>query len=300
MRTSAITRFAKNDRTFSGRRLAALAATVVLAGGVQILATDTAWACSGPYQANNPTISKEAQARHHNGTPVSGFIDPDTAASLQVGGSAEIGVEFANFTGADYEDAAPSLTLRDGSGANLHLKDVTVEAMHNGAWVKLGTDDGCGGEAVRVDTSSLLQPLKDGRASRMMFRVSLAAGAPKDLTSLSITTSAWAEVSGTGKSATRSVKVVHPKTAEAKPTSAAKPAPAKPAKPAADKTEAAPAADKTEAAPATPATTAPEGTPELAHTGASENNTFLAVSAAALLALGAGVLIAVRRLRPQG
>ncbi|MFE4520498.1 hypothetical protein ACFRMQ_40865 [Kitasatospora sp. NPDC056783] len=37
----------------------------------------------------------------------------------------------------------------------------------------------------------------------------------------------------------------------------------------------------------------------MAHTGASSTNTFLGLTSAALLALGAGVLIAVRRLRHQ-
>ncbi|MFJ7247429.1 hypothetical protein ACIQWA_22700 [Kitasatospora sp. NPDC098652] len=45
MRTSVINRFAKNDRAFSGRRrIAVLAATTVLAGGVQFIAADTGWA----------------------------------------------------------------------------------------------------------------------------------------------------------------------------------------------------------------------------------------------------------------
>ncbi|MGW2249412.1 LAETG motif-containing sortase-dependent surface protein [Kitasatospora sp. NPDC001660] len=330
MRTSVIARFAKNTRSLSTRRrIATVAATVVLAGGIQALATDSAWACPGPYEANNPTISKEARERHHSGTPVAGFIAP-TPASLTAGSSAELGVEFANFTGADYDDAAPSLTLLSPSGvANRPLlKYLTVEGKRDGAWTQLTIDDGCLGEAIRVDTSPLLQHLANGRASRAMFRVSLAADAPKELTSLSITTSAWAEVSGTGKSESTTVKVLHgpaeptatttakpsapaKPTATAKPSAPAKPAPAKPAKPAADETRtaalAAPATPTAEPsgspapkpASTAPATTAPAGTPELAQTGSSETNGFLAASAAALLALGAGVLIAVRRLRHQ-
>ncbi|MEE1788150.1 LAETG motif-containing sortase-dependent surface protein [Streptomyces sp. SP17BM10] len=321
MRTSVITRFAKNTRSLSTRRgLAAVATTVVLAGGVQILATDTAWACAGPYQANNPTISEEAQARHHDGAPVAGFVAP-APASLTAGSSAELGVEFGNFTGADYDEAAPSLTLLSPSGvANRPLlKYLTVEAMHDGSWKQLTIDNGCLGEAIRVDTSPLLQHLANGRASRVTFRVSLAADAPKELASLSITTSAWAEVSGTGKSASTTVKIRHTPaepaaTPTAEPTRSGKPAPGKTAKPAKPAHEAQSAADETKAAtqalkspepkatsaaPSAPATTAPAGTPELAQTGSSSANTFLAGSAAALLALGAGVLIAVRRLRPR-
>ncbi|MQS13234.1 LPXTG cell wall anchor domain-containing protein [Streptomyces kaniharaensis] len=319
MRTSVITRFAKNDRALSGRRrIATLAATVVLAGGIQMLATDSAWAaCPGPYEANNPTVSQEARQRHHDGTPVADFIAP-VPASLTVGSSVELGVEFGNFTGADYDDAAPSLTLFSPSGVAHRplLQYLTVEAMHDGAWTQLAIDPGCLGEAIRVDTSPLLQHLANGRASRAMFRISLAADTPEALKSLSITTSAWAEVGGTGKSRSRTVKVLHTATeptatATPKPTAPAtkKPAPAKaspaaPAKPAADKTAAAPAAEAPkspapQATSAAPATTAPAGTPELAQTGSSSTNGFLAASAAALLALGAGVLIAVRRLRTQ-
>ncbi|MFJ9697186.1 LPXTG cell wall anchor domain-containing protein [Kitasatospora sp. NPDC101183] len=286
MRTSVINRFAKNVRPVSVRRgLAAVATTVVLAGGVQVLAAGEASACAGPYKANNPTVSQEARERHHNGDPVSAFLPPFT--SMTTGSATELGVEFVNFTGAAYDLASPSLTLK---GNHLRVQDVTVEVMISGAWTKLGVDEGCGGEAVRVDTSPLMQHLDNGRASREMFRITLAANAPKGLTSVSLSTSASGEGS-TGHSAvqTRTFKVVHPGDGSTAP-----------AKPAPTKKPAAPAAEKTTAAPtAAPATTAPAGTPELAQTGAAENNTFLAVSSAVLLALGAGVLIAVRRLRPQ-
>ncbi|MFJ7912235.1 hypothetical protein [Kitasatospora sp. NPDC096204] len=297
MSLSVIARFAKNDRALSGRRrIAVLAATTVLAGGVQFLATDTAWACDGPYSANNPVVSEAAMARHHSGAPVSAFIAP-VATSLTAGAKTEFGVEFANFTGAAFDGVAPGLTLKEAGGGN-HLlpKDVTVEVMRGGAWTKLGTDNGCAGEVVRVDTSPLLQPLADGHAGRALFRITLAAGAPKDLTSLTLTTNAWSGEATTGKSVSTTVKVVHPgakPTQTAKPTTPAKPAPAT----AAPTTAVEPAADR--AKDAAPAATAPAGTPELAQTGSSATNTFLALSSALFLTLGAGVLIAVRRLRHQ-
>lgn len=294
MRTSVINRFAKNVRSSSVRRgLAAVATTVVLAGGVQVLTAGSAWACEGPYKANNPTVSAEARGRHHDGDPVAAFISP-FASTMTTGSSAEIGVEMVNFTGADFDLATPALTLK---GSHLRAQDVTVEVMRANGWTKLGVDGGCGGEAVRVDTSSMLQHLSNGHASRAMFRITLAAGAPDGLTSMSVSTAAWGEVStGHPDTETRTIKVVHPgsgATTPAKPKAtkkAAEPAVAKAAAPAA-----APAAIPS----AAPATTAPAGTPELAQTGASENNTFLAASSAVLLALGAGVLVAVRRLRPQ-
>ncbi|MFF3110661.1 LPXTG cell wall anchor domain-containing protein [Kitasatospora sp. NPDC057904] len=314
MRTSVITHFAKNTRSLSTRRtLATLATTAVLAGGIQILTTDTAWACSGPYQGPGTTISADARARHHANPLDADIIEPNPT-SLTAGSSIEFGVKLLNLSGADYDNAAFGLTLKDDSGANrLRTGDATIEAMINGTWTKLGIDDGCGGEAVRVDTGSLGQHLADGRTARVMFRLHLAASAPKDLTMLSVTASPWAEAGPASKPVGVGIRVLHAN-GEAKPagkpTVTAKPsAPAKPApgKPAADETKtAAPAAPAAEApkspvvAPTSaPATTAPDGATELAHTGSSSTNGFLALSAAALLALGAGVLIAVRRLRPQ-
>ncbi|WP_344342298.1 hypothetical protein [Kitasatospora putterlickiae] len=98
------------------------------------------------------------------------------------------------------------------------------------------------------------------------------------------------------------------KPAAPKPTATAT-APAKPANPVSDKTAAAPAAPATpESKPTTPAakptaapvTAAPAGTPELAETGAGTPNGLLAGLAAGLAALGAGMVVAVRRLRAQG
>ncbi|MCG6494610.1 LAETG motif-containing sortase-dependent surface protein [Kitasatospora sp. A2-31] len=108
----------------------------------------------------------------------------------------------------------------------------------------------------------------------------------------------------------RTVQVTHPKAAAAaKPTTAAKPAPAQPAAAQPAVAEPAPAqaaGAKAVAAPVIPAApatgapaAAPAGTTELAQTGADTPTGFLAAASAAVLALGAGVMIAVRRLRPQ-
>ena len=145
-----------------------------------------------------------------------------------------------------------------------------------------------------------------------MFRVSLSPDSPKDLSTLTLVTDAVTDRATLEYWGNRTVKVTHPRTAPTtgKPTPAAKPAPAKPA--AAEQTAAKQAAEKTEqpsaesagspapqATPSAPAASAPAGTAELAHTGSSGTDTFLATSAAALLALGAGVLLVVRRLRRQ-
>ncbi|MET8622324.1 LPXTG cell wall anchor domain-containing protein [Kitasatospora sp. NPDC004669] len=304
MHTSVITRFAKNDRAFSGRRrIAALAATAVLAGGVQVLAmSDTAWACGDARYDTPPAVTGGVMQQ----APSGDFRAPFTNTLTADGGWTEYSVEMANFTGGDLPKVTPSFSLSSLSHTALRVKDVRVEVMQNGAWKPLKVNAGCIG--LDADTNSLTQPLSNGRAANFMFRVSLSPNTPQDVTELAVVTDAYANNGNEGHWGNRSVKVLHPKTAEAKPASAAKPAPTKPAKPAA----AVPAADNTPAekpaekapaekpaAAAAPATTAPAGTPELAHTGAAENNTFLAVSSAALLALGGGVLIAVRRLRPR-
>ncbi|MFD5465209.1 hypothetical protein ACFWIQ_20620 [Kitasatospora sp. NPDC127059] len=297
MRTSVITRFAKNDRAFSfsgRRRIALLAATTVLAGGVQLLATDTAWACGDARFGTSPVVDPTTRQPT---VPNADFRDP-LANSISTDGSwTEIGVGMTNFTGTDVAKATPGFGLSAaGRGTPLRAKDVRVEVMRQGAWKPLKLNAGCIG--LDADTASLAQPLTNGRAADFLFRVSLSPDSPKDLNALTLVTDAETDKATLEYWGNRTVKVTHPKTDRQTP--AAEPAPAKPAAPAADKT-AAPAADKT-AAPAAqptaaPATSAPAGTAELAHTGAAETNTFLATSAAALLALGAGVLLTVRRLR---
>ncbi|MFF2141100.1 hypothetical protein [Kitasatospora sp. NPDC058190] len=296
MRTSVITRFAKNDRAFSGRRrIAVLAAATVLAGGVQVIATtDSAWACgdgrfSTPYTVDKPTV------------PSADFRVFDSNSVAADGSWTEFGLSITNFTGADVATTTPSFSLASATqGAPLRTKDLRVEVMQHGSWKSLKLNAGCIG--IDADTKSLAQPLSNGRAANFMFRVSLSPDAPKDLTALNLATDASNDKFTLESWDFRTVKVTHPKTAPAAQKQAPTEKPA-PAKPAAEKPAAAPATEQkpaTEQTPtAAPATTAPAGTPELAHTGASETNTFLALSSAALLALGAGVLIAVRRLRHQ-
>ncbi|MFE2413576.1 LPXTG cell wall anchor domain-containing protein [Kitasatospora sp. NPDC059408] len=313
MRTSVITRFAKNTRSLSTRRtLAALATTAVLAGGIQILTTDTAWACGDENSAaTTATTPADDQAVYqdndfalHGDGAKAAFLSP-VPTTLTLGGpKVEFGIEIANFSKADYNKVSAGLGLFNPHGGTPRPSQVTVEVMDHGHWKRLAMKNGCD-PAIHAAVDSLGEPLAVGHARRYMFRVAVSADAPKDLNELEVYGGAFAP-------ATTHVKVVRPApaakpvpTASAKPSASAKPK-AAPAKPAADETKAAaPAAPAAEApkSPVTsptsaPATTAPAGTPELAQTGSSSNG-FLAGSAAALLALGAGVLIAVRRLRPQ-
>ncbi|WP_316522335.1 LPXTG cell wall anchor domain-containing protein [Kitasatospora brasiliensis] len=353
MRTSVITRFAKNDRSVSGRRrIALLAATTVLAGGMQLLATDTAWAC-GPSDAEAagvtasatapstaptatttgaakapatgtakaaPAAAPKAPAATHQGTYQSGFhMTPDHQTITAGGPKVEIGVSVANFTGAPYQNVSAMLGIYDAGTGYLDPKNITVEVASAGGWkpVKM-VADGCDPSMHTAATAaSTTARLENGRAANFMFRVGVSAKAPKQLTELGFVTLSKATGFPTEMGDHHTFHVAHPSAPApaptGKPTTPAKPAPKPtketqpaPAKPAADTTkDAAPAATPT-APPATaapvaaaPATTAPAGTPELAHTGSSSGNTFLALTAAALLALGAGVLVAVRRLRPQ-
>ncbi|MFF2075174.1 hypothetical protein ACFVXG_10495 [Kitasatospora sp. NPDC058162] len=294
MRTSVINRFTKNDRDFSGRRrIAVLAATTVLAGGVQFIAADPGWACGdrrydGTHTATKPTV------------PYSDFLSFGHDKSVATDGSwTEFGLSVENSTGADVARTAPALGLAAaGPGTPLHTKDVRIEVkQQNGAWKPLKLDAGCIG--IDAETDSLARRLANNRNTDYWFRISLAPTVSKDLTALNLVTNATNDKSTLESWDLHSMKVTHPKAAPAagQQAPAAKPAPTKaaPAKPAADTTATVTGATPTPA----PATTAPEGTPELAHTGAAETNTFLATSSAVLLALGGGVLLAVRRLRRQ-
>ncbi|MEV7186490.1 LPXTG cell wall anchor domain-containing protein [Kitasatospora sp. NPDC093102] len=320
MRMPVITRFAKNDRTLSGRRrLAALAATAVLAGGVQFLATDTAWACG---ESDTTTRAKttasvaEAPAADHQGSYQAGFIMTPGNRTITAGGpKVEVGVSVTNFTGAPYQNVSALLGIYNPAAGGLEAKDVTVEVASAGGWkpVKL-VHGGCDPSLYSVESPATTAPrLENGRAANFLFRVGLSAKAPKETTGLEFVALAKAPGFPITSSESRSFHVARAAAPapSAKPTTPAKPKPtptkdtkpAEPAEPAADRTKdtapAAPEAPKTSTPAAAPATTAPAGTPELAQTGSSSTNTFLAVSSAALLALGAGVLIAVRRLRPQ-
>ncbi|MFE4977625.1 LAETG motif-containing sortase-dependent surface protein [Kitasatospora sp. NPDC056651] len=322
MRTPVISRFAKNDRALSGRRrIAVLAATAVLAGGAQLLATDTAWAAT-PTAATAPATAKAA-ATHH-GTYEAGFHMTPAGQTITAGGpKIEIGVSVANFTGAPYQNVSAELGIFNPGAGGLRSEDLTIEVASGGGWKPVKFVHGGGDPSVFTVASpaTTTARLEDGRAANFLFRVGLSAKASKETTELAFVPGAKAPGFEIKTGDMLFFHVAHaaapapgtkPTTpAKPKPTTPAKPAPTKSAEPAEPAKAAQPAADKTTApAPAAeapkastptaaPATTAPAGTPELAHTGSSSRNSFLALGSAALLALGAGVLIAVRRLRHQ-
>ncbi|GAA2263305.1 hypothetical protein GCM10010430_54750 [Kitasatospora cystarginea] len=107
--------------------------------------------------------------------------------SLTAGGPpVELGVEMANFTGADYPRIAPSFALYNPSsdsdyatpGTNLRLQDLKVEVLKGGRWQVLPLHHSCDPTLV-ADTSALAGSLTDQHAHRYLFRLSLSADAPR-------------------------------------------------------------------------------------------------------------------------
>ncbi|WP_328955820.1 hypothetical protein [Kitasatospora purpeofusca] len=352
MSTSIMPASAKN--TVVRRRVAAVAATVLLAGSVQLLTAESSWACGAsdePVAAAPKTAAKAAapkpgapktEAAAHHGAPGIGFFMTPSLAITAGGPKVDIPVEIGNFTGAPYRNVVPTLSLAthlagngEGGVSYVPSKYLAVEYNANGSWQKLALRRGC--DPTLFATPAKGVPVADGHANHVTFRVSLAADAPADLDLLYVGLGATGEDGSRSEGAQKEMTVKAPKATKPAPTTTpAKPAPAKPAettkpaakptapaKPAAkpapvsDGTPAAtakptapaaepakPAAPAAPAAPkstpsAAPATTAPAGTPELAQTGADTPNGLLAGIAAGIAALGAGMVLTVRRLRAQ-
>ncbi|MFE6744570.1 hypothetical protein ACFVGM_01800 [Kitasatospora purpeofusca] len=351
MRTSIMPASAKN--TVVRRRVAAVAATVLLAGSVQLLSAEASWACGSsdePVAAAPKAAAKAAapkadapkadtakadapktRAVTHDGGPEIGFHMTPTLAVTAGGPKVDIGVGITNFTGAPYRNVVPTLSLAthragdgDGGASYVDAKYLAVEYNADGTWKKLPLRRGC--DPTLFATPAKGVPIADGRANHVTFRVSLAANAPADLDLIHVGLGATAEDGARSEWAQKEMTVKVPKAAEPAPTTPAKPAgtakptagptaPAKPAAKPAPVTDHTPAATAKPTAPAAaapaapvaprttpsaaPATTAPVGTPELARTGADTPNGLLAGIAAGIAALGAGMVLTVRRLRTQ-
>ncbi|MFF2042902.1 hypothetical protein ACFVVX_20980 [Kitasatospora sp. NPDC058170] len=322
MRTSVITAFAKNARSLSGRRrLATIAATAVLAGGVQLMTADSSWAC-GDMRIGGPQPATTGAGVTETAPDVA-FASAKSTVTAD-GTWNEVALKITNKTGTDAHGVRPTFGIHTpGDGASLRTQDVRIQVQENGTWKSVQSIAGC---YHTVDAGyEQRQRIDNGSSVTLKFRYSIAATSPKGVNSIELLTDAWsAGAMGNGATDLKTVKLTRtqattPNTTTPKPAETTKPAakPSTPAKPAAKPAETAkpaapkPAADQTTtAAPkpaeapkatpsAAPATTAPAGTPELAQTGAHTPNGLLAATAAALLALGAGALIAVRRMRPQ-
>ncbi|MCX5211798.1 LPXTG cell wall anchor domain-containing protein [Kitasatospora sp. NBC_00240] len=303
MRASGIYAFTKNVPSLSRRgKAAALAATVLLTGGVQLIGAESSWACNDDRFSGPREVYTDPTGQTKVGPD--GEFRPFESATVAADGSwAEYGVSMANTSTTDYKKAYPNFGLKVSKGAAVRSKDVTVEVMRGGKWQRLANMPGCG-PTIDADTAALAQPIAHGQTANFLFRVALSPASPQNQTELTLVTDAFAfDSQASGHSDLRTVKVTHPKaapsTAPAKPGTAAKPAAPVTAKPGADSTAAAatPTGPAAGAATDTPAATAPAT--ELAQTGASSPNGFLAGSAAAFLALGAGVMVVVRRRRTR-
>ncbi|MCX5212459.1 hypothetical protein OG689_24775 [Kitasatospora sp. NBC_00240] len=317
MRASGISAFTKNVPSLSRRgKMAGLAATVLLAGAVQLLPADSAWACGDSMPG--PSVSAPVPTATHQGSVEAGlFMTPGPLKVTAGGAPLEIPVEVGNFTGAPYEKVVPLFALSNPSGG-LDPKYVVLEANLPGkGWQKLPLHFGCD-PTLWTDASAFPgEHLDDGHATHFTFRLSFTADAYQDLREVEIGLFAEAEVGGVGKGQNHLVTVLAPagptsaptaapsKTATPAPTTASpakapskapSPATSEPAVPVAVATTAAPTTAPATATPTT-ATTAPAPA-ELAHTGGSRSTGPLIGAGGALVLLGAGgVLIARRRAR---
>ncbi|MFE2913832.1 hypothetical protein [Kitasatospora indigofera] len=316
MRASGISAFTKNVPSLSRRsRATGLAAALLLAGAVQVLPGNTAWACGGPDSAQlaaraaDPDVAADNSFELHGRSAEVAFVGPAPAALVAGGPAIEFGIEIANSTEADYRRIAPGLGFFNPAGATPRTSQVTVEVLAQGRWKRLAMKPGCD-PAIHSDPAGPGEPLAVGRAVRYTFRVTLAADAPKDLARLQMYAGADFGSATADLKVTRPVKAAAPGSGAPGGKVGGKPgaeAGVPAVEPAAGRTPVTDVAGTTAgtAAPTPPATTAgtaPADAPatELARTGASSPNGFLAGSAAAFVALGGGVLIAVRRLRNQG
>ncbi|WP_457033374.1 LPXTG cell wall anchor domain-containing protein [Kitasatospora sp. P5_F3] len=283
MRAPVINRFAK---------IAPLAAVVALTAGLTVLPASTAWACGDAPFSNSAQAPEPQRAT----TPALTFVNP-RATTLTAGGpKVEFGVQIANHTGAPYKAISPGFSFwnpqsgetgNDLKKVNVRKQDFTVEVMKDGKWQPLKLRLGCD-PTLSADTSLLNAPLADGQTKRYVFRIGLAATAPKEQKGIEL----YVSSRGGGPMITTNLKFNHP---AAQPT--------KPAAPKATPSTAAPAAvpaaakDVPAAAPTPSISPTATTTTELAETGSSTPNTFLLASAAAFVALGTGVLLLVRRTR---
>ncbi|MFI6444825.1 LPXTG cell wall anchor domain-containing protein [Kitasatospora sp. NPDC050543] len=325
MRAPVISAFTKNVPSLSRRSAvtAGVAALVISAGLPLLPGAGAAWAC-GDDRFSSPRTTDGAEERGEIVHPA-GEFKPFSFDTIAADGKwVEVGLSMTNTSSTDQSMAHPTFGLMASKGAAIRAKDVTVEVMQNGTWKRLGTTPGCG-PTIDAETNVLAQPLPHDRAANFMFRIALSPDSPQSQSELMLVTDAWGTTARyAGRSDLHTLKITHPKAAPAaaKPTATAtaKPsaAPAKPAtqaKPAAPVAAAKPVAEQSPApaVTATPAATTPAAptaaaptptaaaaaTAELAQTGSNGSNGLLAGAAAAVLALGAAALFAVRRLRNQ-
>ncbi|MFJ9522413.1 hypothetical protein ACIRPK_29685 [Kitasatospora sp. NPDC101801] len=301
MRTPVINRFAK---------IVPLVAVATLTAGLTVLPASTAWACGDePAPGAEPVPAATDTWEKHATDPVATFV-PGGPDKITVGGpKVEFSVELYNGTGEDYRRVAPGLGLWNPQSGdpsnhlpnvNLRPEDITVEVMVDGGWKNLTLQHSCD-PALYTDIEVARGPLADGHAKRFLFRLGLKSSTPVEQTSLEIY-SAFT-LKPTSLTMVRPPATPKPTTPKATPatpkptTPKATPASATPSAPVAAPAAVPAAAKDAPAATPTPAAVAAAPVAELAETGSTTPNTFLLASAAAMVALGTGVLLMVRRTR---
>ncbi|WP_405012359.1 hypothetical protein [Kitasatospora sp. NBC_01539] len=277
MLLTVITRFVRNAAV-------ATAATAVLGAGLPLLTAGDAWACGDAPTAPAPTTATPA----NTGNTASGFIAPVPTSVTAGGAAVEIGLEQVNLTGAPVDRLAPEFSLFASEPipgtdklVNLQPEDVTLDVMFHGHWKRLSLRHGCD-PTLFADTSSIAEPVQDGRAHRYVFRLALSAKTPAQLKKVDV----YGGSDGRSGVATLSLAVQHPKTSTATPS---------PTGPAPITATGTPTATPTATRTPTPAASAP-ATAELAETGPSTPAAFLLVSGAVALALGGAVLYGAARI----
>ncbi|WP_371480431.1 hypothetical protein [Kitasatospora sp. NBC_00315] len=313
MRASGISVFTKNVTSLSRRSaLGAGAAALVISAGLPLLpGAFSASACGAPEAAatDRPTATatangtaKRSGSNDYRPDPAADFGTPLPHEITTGGAPVEFDLTLRNLADVRLEKVAPMLSINatahtDRFGGEVRPQDLSVEVRHGGAWQKLAVVRYCD-PGNRADTSEFAQPMDPGDRLEFHFRVGLAAGTARDVDSLDL----FGGITDQGKSASFTMKVLRPGPTQAPSTAPATPTstPTTTAPTPAATASAVPAGVVGTAPTASPTAPATAAASELAHTGGSSPNGFLLGSAASFVVLGAGTLIAVRRLRNQG
>ncbi|WP_329495449.1 hypothetical protein [Kitasatospora herbaricolor] len=289
MRKSGISAFTKNVPSLSRRgKVAGLAATVLLAGGVQLIGTGSAWACGN---AGDPFVTT---------------INNPVPRSISVGGPAvEIDITFSNLSQRDSDKITAPFGVDPVavSGATdpgkLRTGDLSVEATTDKSWTKLDIIDHCGG--TWADTFPIAKPFPKGEKRHIRYRLALGADIDPKVARVSV----FLGLDAHDKATTIELPVERTKSSPApKPTASAgsssTPGTAVSALAPATATPGASAAAVTPTASGSPVATpnATAAPARLAETGGSRSTGPLIGAGGALVLLGAGgVLVARRRAR---
>ncbi|MDF3288001.1 hypothetical protein [Streptomyces silvisoli] len=174
-----------------------LAVAGLLLTAVPLLApADPATACDAPDPAPSAT---RTPATVHHGRATAAYDPLAMPKGVIAGGpKVEIGTVIYNGTGAPFHSIRPALGLSawapigNGKAVSLAPRDATVEVYHQGRWKRLSLTSGCD-PVLNTNTDFLAENLPDNRATRFLFRLSIAPAAPAQLTSLQVHFTAWSE-----------------------------------------------------------------------------------------------------------